>query len=593
MNKKIQKLVLTSVVIGVSILTSCQKYLDITPLSKLDKGYIYSTVDGAEATLTGVYTNLLDFQNGHIRAFGLEADDMAANYNGALDDRMRSVQRYDLKPTNIYLDQAFTSLYVGIERANVCIREIPKMKQYTNGTPDEIKALKEMHGEALTLRALFYFELVRNWGDLPASFVPAIEQEDLYLERTNRHVIYDKILEDLLEAQNLLGWRKETAKAYERFTKGSAKALRARVALFAGGYSLRPNPVQMKRQTNYLDYYKIVKKECGELMQNRSHHTLNPSFEDVFRTLTSFKEEPNGEILMEIGFSPNYAGSLGYFDGPRYILPGSTTNGGASQIYVLPTYFYKFDPLDVRRDVTAAPYSIDFAANVRKGAALNLIPSGKFRLDWQSPHQTVHNQFTGVNWPLIRFSDVLLMFAEADNELNPNNLSIEAKLAFEEVRKRGFKGNESAMGVTPSSYEDFLTAIQNERLMEFGAEGIRKHDLIRWNILGKKISETQNNLLKMIAQTAPYDKLPNYMYYKKDQWELAWSHSFYEPSPVSPNIPPTSTYTRVNWKVSMSAISALVANYGKLFEANKNEIFPIPQSAVNANPKLSPQYYGY
>jgi hypothetical protein len=586
MKNKIQKFNLLLVIIGVLIVSSCQEYLDLKPASKLDQSYVYSTVAGAESTLLGVYAQLTFYQNGPIRAFGLEADDVAANYNGALDDRMRSAQRFDLKPTNLWLDEIFSNFYIGIERANVCITEIPKMQQYTNGTPDEIKALKEMHGEALTLRALFYFELVRNWGDIPASFIPSIEQEDLYLEKTDRHIIYNKILEDLVEAQELLSWRTEVSKKYERFTKGSAKALRARIALFAGGYSLRASPIQMKRQANYLDYYKIVKKECDELMQNRGQHTLNPAFEGVFMALNSFEADPYGEVLLEIGFSPNYAGTLGYFDGPRYILPGSTTNGGAAQIYILPTYFYKFDSLDVRRDVTAAPYSVDFAANVRKGAALNLIPSGKFRLDWQNPRQTIHNQFTGVNWPVIRFSDVLLMFAEAENEI----INVEggdltpAIAAYEEVRRRGFQGNESLMGATPTEYGDFLTAVQEERLFEFGAEGIRKHDLIRWDMLGDKIVETQANLLKIVNLTAPYDKIPNYMYYKNNSWDLIWGNSFYKPTP-SP-APSTSIYTRVNWKVSMSAISALVANYGKNFELNKDEIFPIPQNAVNANPKL-------
>ncbi|MCH5716642.1 RagB/SusD family nutrient uptake outer membrane protein [Niabella hibiscisoli] len=94
--------------------------------------------------------------------------------------------------------------------------------------------MQRLYGEALTLRAQFYFELIRNWGDVPASFIPSIDQPNLFLEKTDRDVIYDSLIADLKRAEDLVPWRTEVS-SDERITKGAVKALRARLALYSGG----------------------------------------------------------------------------------------------------------------------------------------------------------------------------------------------------------------------------------------------------------------------------------------------------------------------------------------------------------------------
>ena len=88
----------------------------------------------------------------------------------------------------------------------------------------------------------------------------------------------------------------------------------------------------------------------------------------------------------------------------------------------------------------------------------------------------------GYNWAMIRFSDVLLMYAEAVNEINGSPTPA-AITAFEEVRKRAYRGNTALIGITPTDKAGFFNAIVNERFLEFGHEAIRKYDLIRWNLL--------------------------------------------------------------------------------------------------------------
>ena len=100
---------------------------------------------------------------------------------------------------------------------------------------------------------------------------------------------------------------------------------------------------------------------------------------------------------------------------------------------------------------------------------------------------------SGINWPVIRYADVLLMLAETENELH-NGPTDDARDALKEVRRRAFKTEDHARKV--DAYVDalddkdaFFEALVNERAWEFGGEGIRKYDLIRWNLLQKKIQE--------------------------------------------------------------------------------------------------------
>jgi hypothetical protein len=126
------------------------------------------------------------------------------------------------------------------------------MKLYTSGSDADQKELHRLYGEVLTLRAQFLFELIRNWGDVPAPLVPSYKQSNLFIPRNDRDSTYDVILNDLATAIDLLPWRTEVARN-ERITKGAAKALRARIALFRGGYALRSDG-KMERRSDYLNY---------------------------------------------------------------------------------------------------------------------------------------------------------------------------------------------------------------------------------------------------------------------------------------------------------------------------------------------------
>lgn len=572
----------------VGSITSCKDFLEVNPVSAFGPDYVFSNVTNATKVLLGAYSALGGDQAYGIRVsmyYAYDNDEMMGQGgNPYPDNERRDIAHFNVQPSNTQLAAPFAQLYAGIERANICIYYIPKMDGYTNGIESEQRDLKRLHGEALTLRAQFYYELIRNWGDVPAQFLPSSFETDLFKAKTNRDEIYDQIIADLAVAADLVPWQSEVGGTNERVTQGAVRALRARIALARGGYSLR-NDKTMKRSADYLDFYQIAKDECEIIMQ-RGEHRLDPSFMAVFKDgLAAHTMGAYGEIIWEVGMSGGSSATgdskLGYYNGPRW---NGTGNGALT---ILPTFFYSFDANDTRRDVTCAPYDVnqDMTLTARP---LQTMVDGKFRRDWIKGPDAIPSaaQYFSVNWPLIRYSDVLLMFAEADNEIN-NGPSAAAIEAFEEVRIRGFGGNEALIGTTPSGKVGFFEAIVNERSFELAGEGLRKYDLIRWNMLGERLDETKTALAAMAARQAPYDNLPGTMYYQENSTSLVWLNSFYAPEPGTP---PAGSRS-VAW-LGPDITTTILAYYALAFEPGKSELLPIHTTVIDANPKII-QEYGY
>jgi hypothetical protein len=591
MKKKfIYRLLSLVVIITAGSAISCKKYLTENPVASIGTDAAFSNVANATEAVLGVYSRLSGDQGYGIRLsmyYTVDQDEMVGPANStAPDNDRRDIARYGASASNAQLEAPWEQLYAGIERANICIKYIPLMTAYTSGSAADQASLKRLYGEALTLRAQFYFELIRNWGDVPAQFAPSADQTVLAIPRTDRNVIYTHILADLLTAEALVPWRTSVARD-ERITLGAVKGLRARIALFRGGYSLRNTTGTVTRDADYLTYYKIANSECADLIARRDQHTLNASFQGLFQNyIDAHSLDPTGEVMFEVamgGGSGVADSKLGYYDGPR------VNNLGNSSITATPTYFYAFDPNDPRRDVTIAAYftNLDGTKVLQKLIGL---PSGKFRRDWISgpaiaPTNLV--QYFGVNWPILRFSDILLMFAETDNEIN-GAPSAAAISAFNEVRLRGFNGNAvlANTAATPTTHDAFFNAIVAERSWEFGGEGIRKYDLIRWNLLNSVITSTRANLTLMLNKAAPYANLPQSMYYLNASQTLIYGNSLYATTPATT----PANNTKIAWVSSLTA--AYISSVAQLYTPNHGELLPIPLVSLQSNPALT-QNPGY
>jgi hypothetical protein len=586
--------------------TACKKYLDVDDPSTISQGIAFSSASYTNSAVIGVYNQLCG-DNGITKEgtiWSLSADDFKTSGSYSAQDR-RGISMYGANYENSEIQGGFNQLYSGIERANICIRGIKGSALYAGGASKTL--MGQYLGEALALRSWFYFSLVRNWGSVVAQWEPSSQTAAYDVPVTKGTAILDHLLDDLNEAEGLLPWRTEAGYPDTRWTKGAVKALRARVALFRGGYMMNKESHTMERSDNYKEYYKIALEECREVMERRDQHDLNPSYENVFKSLhTSTRLDPKYELMFEVGAYG--AGSrtdtkLGYYNGLRINAATRFGQGGGGELAIA-TYFYEFDQLgDCRRDVTIGSYEVD--ANTQKvmNTLVNMTDA-KFRRSWTNITGTTQN--LAVNWPVLRFADVLLMFAEADNELNGGPTAA-AQSALLEVRKRAFVNHEDRLPAMPSDYNGFFQAIVKERLLEFGAEAIRKYDLIRWNIIAEKFAETRVKLRQLWNGEGAYANLPLYVYSKGSAYNvIAATDEFagldtYGGSPLATLFQPglgtsgaPSGYTTRAWRASLNEeyITGPSTGFATYFEKNKKEVFPFYSQTLLQNTNTV-QNYGY
>jgi len=271
-----------------------------------------------------------------------------------------------------------------------------------------------------------------------------------------------------------------------------------------------------------------------------------------------------------------------------------------------------FDSLDTRRDATCAAYGDTLAPDAvtwyKRGQPITNIFDGKYRRDWINPPLppgTYLNNYSTLKWQILRYSDVLLMFAEAENELNGPTAA--AYNAINMVRRRGFgkpiNTPDATIDLAGLSKSDFSKALIRERSLELGGEGVRKYDLIRWNLLSTAIDETKANLTKMGAATAMAvpsymapppayvfipANLPNAMYFRgrttSDDMNIIGLvvNSLYKSAPAST---PAGT-AKMNWvtnAISTGTGTAVTLNhFANNFVSGKSELLPIPQDAITA-----------
>jgi starch-binding outer membrane protein, SusD/RagB family len=596
-------------------IVGCNKYLQQDPITQVGSNAVFANTSTAYDAIVGVYSRLMgDMGFGSRLSMYYPVDNDETFISNGTGDRFE-IAWGSVSASSSSLYDPWKNIFQGIEWANICIVELPKMQLYSSGSAQEQGKLKRMHGEALTLRALLYFEAIKNWGDLPAHFLPAsVNATSIpYPKRTNRDSLYEVIINDLKIASDLLPWKGELSTIGEpideRITKAVAKGLRARIALFRGGFSLRQDSKTMERGSNYLTYYQIAKDECASIM-SKGENNLNPSFKDLWKNKVGAHAitDPENELMLQgstVGTSGFNDSKLGYYNGPKIASP-TNTNTGQAGILVLPTYFYRFDSTDERRDVTCAIYGIDAdgITKTKVSSSLNMV-EGKFRRDWISnptpPLPPNNGQNFGLKWQILRYSDVLLMFAEAENELN--GATFDAYTAINKVRRRGFGKPitlADALVDLPNGYSktQFFDAIVNERSLEFGGEGIRKYDLLRWNLYATKINQTKA-LLDQLASTAPTMPagigsytgitLPKQMFFKTGTQaddKTIFANSFYE---ASPSTAPAGTVA-VRWfNITGGSYDVLTIKnrLSRNFLLNHSELLPIPQTARDENANLT------
>jgi starch-binding outer membrane protein, SusD/RagB family len=614
---------------GLSVLAlpSCKKYLDYQSPSKLNLEQTFEDVNYTNNEVIGIYTKLCGsnaYGNQLSIYMHLGTDEFVYKGNSSFDGGADyAIPNYGAISTHAGMYNTFAQLYSGIERANIACKYIPGSKLYNSGSAEQKKQMKRYYGEALALRAQYYYELIRNWGDVPASFVPAADLTSLFFTNSNRDSTLDHIIEDLKLAAELVPWRDELAEYKSfRFTKGAIKGLRARIALARGGYSLRNDSRTMERRPDYLKYYQIAFEECNDIIKS-GKHALNPVYENIFKSLHSgtVRYDEANELMFEVAMWGQINDSnLGSANGQSFSNSPSWGSAGGRSTAV-PTYFYEFENgKDVRRDVTMAMYQVraDATGTINQKILSSSINFNiaKFRKNWTAFDGKVTGTY-GVNWPIIRYADVLLMYAEAANELNTAGV-ISPLEALQMVQRRAYGAN--PIPATPTDHDSFFNAVIKERLLEFGGEGIRKYDLIRWNLLAAKIAETKGKLAKFATgapvDNNPYTNLPQYIYAAPSTYLNTDLRSeaasllvyggipdsvFFKPMTVTTT--PSGFTSRLYWRqeagqwtngvLTSTYINDPNTGFVSKFQANKKELLPYPSKYIIENRGGVVQNFGY
>jgi hypothetical protein len=499
-------------------LTACQDLLEAPSKSTLDESVIFSTPALAQNAIAGVIQSFCEtnsYRGRYLVYYGINTDcEVYISLKSTTDDKAR-LSNYNTNISNSQMNtdnNAWAKFYEGIERANLAIRGLR-----TYGNVRNNPELAQILGEMLTLRAVVYNDLIRGWGDVPARFEP-IGTETVYLPKSDRDVIYKQLLADLEEAATLVAWPNETAmtKSTERINKAFVKGLRARLALSAGGYSQRTDGTTRRSNDSDLapeKMYAIAKQECLDVI-NSGTCRLIPSFENVFKTLCEEKLQAGLESLWEIPFSEG-RGRVIFDLGVKHTTTDKYTQqnkGGTNGPN--PIMFYAYDVDDTRRNVTCIPY--EWTDGIQVPTNLNKWYFGKYRYEWLSRVVTSTND-DGLNWLYMRYSDVILMAAEAINELDG---AAEAAPYLRMIRERAFPGHpekvDAFMQQATASKNAFFNAIVDERALEFTGEMLRKNDLIRWNLLSVKLNEAKNKLERLENREGEYANLPKKIYYKNE-----------------------------------------------------------------------------
>ncbi|MDD4972544.1 MAG: RagB/SusD family nutrient uptake outer membrane protein [Paludibacter sp.] len=598
MKKYIQILVFALII---CINVSCDDYLETKSNSTFTEQSSFENLDFATKAVNGIYSYFTStYSYGTNLGIYYRCDNDIEWVQSANNGSSNSLSHYAGNDGTGTLSNVWTSLYQTIEQANICIDHLPVSPIWEGSYADKAHIL---YGEAVTLRALCYYELINIWGDVPFKIKSSQAGDNFYLPKTDRDSIYEYLIEDLKNVEEYVPWMSTTS---ERVRKGFVKGLRARMALSYAGYSLRNKTFETRRGRYWQDYYVIANQECREIMESGKHQ-LNPSFENIFKTLQSYSQDLTyKEVLYEVAYGRLYNGVLGMTIGMAFCAnPVDPKYGRAtSAIRTSPTYYYSFDSKDNRRNVSVELYNYGSATYLSKQVLISNNGIGfspcKWRKSWINPSMggslgSVSN--TGVNWPFMRYADIVLMFAETENEIN-NGPTQAAKDALSAVRKRAFAQTAWATKVT--NYVDsvsqdknkFFNAIVDERAWEFGGEMLRKYDLVRWNLLGTKIREMKENWMKIYSSDPKYANVPTYIFwkYKEDGETLDILNPDYR-------LPSTAItgYTRSNWLPLLSAagITSVVNNYMNIIangynETKNNYLYPIAATTItDSNGMLS------
>lgn len=535
-----------TIVFAIILFVSCDDQLEIVPKDNISSENLYNTEAGALAGLAGAYSRVVAvYRQASINAQYPTNFTDEGHYNRI---GLKTILKNNFTASEPELRDIWGTYYEGIAATNSLINGLK-----TSPLEESIK--QQFLADAYFLRAFIFFDIQKAFGGIEGIPMPLDDTEEKLLPRTAGIDVYKQIISDLEYAEKFLP--EAAVSVSGRSSKGAARGLMARAYLFMAG--------QPFNESGAYENARVWSKKVID----DAYYQLNTSYADVFNQL-AMEQYDKQEVLFQIGFSfdnldSNQSSKLGSAFGMKF---DDETCGGKGYALTFVTINliqkYRSDPSDERGFWNAFPYFNQRNNNCELSTINNQFtyPASKYRRNLESNNS--NSSYGPHHWPVLRFSDVLLMYAEAVNKITPG--SSLAKDAVNRVRNRA---KATLIDATTTISDEM---IQNERLLELCFEGQRKYDLVRWGILEQRVNATKTNMQALAAN-------PNFI---NDDWT-----SYGEPNLGPDGIPESGDEPLVREirKNTLHSSFEYFDGYND-FDASKHYILPIPEQELGVNTNI-------
>ncbi len=534
-----------TIVFATILFVSCDDQLEIAQNDNISSENLYNTESGALAGLVGAYSRIVAvYRQAAINAQYPTnfTDEGHYNRNG-----LKTILKNNFTASEPELRTIWGTYYGAVSATNTLIIGLKN-----SPLDDDVK--QAYLADAYFLRAFVYFDIQKAFGGIEGIPMPLEDTNKQLLARTPGIDVYKQIISDLEYAEQFLP--EAAISVSGRASKGAARGLMARAYLYMASKPFNePGAYEKSR-----DWSKKVIDDA--------YYQLNPSYADIFNQLAMENYEKQ-EMLFQIGFTfanldSRQSSKLGSAFGMK--IDDESCGKGFALTFATISLIqkYRLDPSDERGFWNIYPYFNERNVNCELRTINNQFtyPASKYRRNLE--RNNTNTSYGAHHWPVLRFSDVLLMYAEAENKITPG--SSLAKDAVNRVRNRA-KATliESDVTITDEM-------IQEERLLELCFEGHRKYDLVRWGILEQKVNET-----KEVMETLAGN--PNFV---NDDW-TSFGEINLGPDGISES--GDEPLVREIRKNKLHTSFNYFDGYND-FDASKHYILPIPEQELGVNTNL-------
>ncbi|MCY0977048.1 RagB/SusD family nutrient uptake outer membrane protein [Chryseobacterium wangxinyae] len=481
-------------------MVSCEDDLMLEPENNITQNSFYTTELQIQQALSGVYSAMVNASSrgGYDVNFYLLASEVRSNNFNAISQNGNrdyyAINRFQDTSSTDEMEILWEDAYQQIAYANMLLSRIDAVPFADPATREQYRS------EARFLRSYAYFELMRTFGKVPLIDKPVSPDEASKIPRTDLVTLYNFITSEI-EA-SVAGLKNTYDAANKgRITKSAAHAMLGRIYLTGSGFPLHNSSYSAK-----------AKEHLSAVIQGEGQSvTFAANYADLFKSANDnkfhiFEIQHISGGLSQGSYLPSYVSpNFGSAD-PYYNAQGSLYS--SAELGVSQSLIDSYEPGDLRLPLTIKTSFI--ATNGQPDQA-------KFFVKFREKGVVLTNRYDWpINFPIIRYADVLLMYAEILNNEGSTNAAV---FYLNRIRQRAGLAPVSAS----ISAADFTTALRKERRVEFAGEGVYWHDLVRWNTgvavinqaaaqLNYNFTITTNDYLYQVPlsqiQVAGYDQNP-------------------------------------------------------------------------------------